>query len=203
MLKVGLTGGLASGKTFVAQTLEQLGCHVAQADRMGHEVLRRGGEAYDDVIREFGEDILTADKEIDRKALGRLVFSDPALLQRLNALVHPHVFRRQQEFFSQVEARDAKGIAVVEAAIMIETGSYKRYDRLVVAVCPPELQLRRCMERDGVSEEEARQRLSRQMPLEEKRPYADFIIDTSGSKDDTTNQVRKVHQQLLVEAAQS
>ncbi len=200
MLKVGLTGGLASGKTFVARLLEDLGCHVIQADRLGHEVLRRGGEAYDGVIREFGAEILAPDGEVDRKALGKIVFSDPARLATLNSLVHPHVFQRQQEFFDQVARSDAHGIAVVEAAIMIETGSCKRYDRLVLTVCPPEVQIRRFMERDGATEEEARHRLERQMPLEEKRKFADYVIDTSGAKEETARQVRAVYQRLRAEA---
>jgi dephospho-CoA kinase len=201
MLKVGLTGGLASGKTHVARLLENLGCHVVQADRLGHEVLRRGGEAYDDVLREFGPHILSPDGEVDRKALGKIVFANPARLATLNSLVHPHVFRRQQEFFERVERNDAHGIAVVEAAIMIESGSHKRYDRLLLTVCPPEMQIRRFMERDGATEEEARRRLERQMPLEEKREFADYVIDTSGTKEETERQVREVLDALKAEAA--
>jgi dephospho-CoA kinase len=200
MLKVGLTGGLASGKTFVAGQLAELGCHVIQADRLGHEVLRRGGEAYDAVIREFGRGILAPDGEIDRKALGKLVFADPARLEALNSLVHPPVFRRQQEFFDQVERQDPLAIAVVEAAIMIESGSHKRYDRLIVAFCPPQMQLRRFMERDGASEEEAKRRLERQLPLAEKRKFADYLIDTSGTKEETARQVLEVYKQLRAEA---
>jgi dephospho-CoA kinase len=200
MLKVGLTGGLASGKTFVGEQLAALGCHVIQADRLGHEVLRRGGEAYDGVIREFGRGILAPDGEIDRKALGKLVFADPARLEALNSLVHPPVFRRQQEFFDQVERQDPRAIAVVEAAIMIESGSYKRYDRLIVAFCPRQMQLRRFMERDGASEEEAKRRLERQLPLEEKCKFADYLIDTSGTKEETARQVLEVYKQLRAEA---
>jgi dephospho-CoA kinase len=191
---------LASGKTFVAGQLTELGCHVIQADRLGHEVLRRGGEAYDGVIREFGRAILAPDGEIDRKALGKLVFADPARLEVLNSLVHPPVFRRQQEFFDQVERQDPLAIAVVEAAIMIESGSYKHYDRLIVAFCPPEMQLHRFMERDGASEEEGKRRLERQLPLEEKRKFADYQIDTSGTKEETARQVVEVYRQLRAEA---
>jgi dephospho-CoA kinase len=200
MLKVGLTGGLASGKTYVARLLQDLGCHVVQADRLGHEVLRRGGEAYDDVVRAFGPHILTPDGEVNRKVLGRIVFADAARLETLNALVHPHVFRRQQEFFEQVERNDPRGIALVEAAIMIESGSHKSYDRLVLTVCPREMQILRFMERDGATEEEALRRLDRQMPLEEKRKFADFVIDTSGTKEETERQAREVYDSLRAEA---
>ena len=200
MLKVGLTGGLATGKSYVSARLAKLGCHVIQADKLGHEVLRRGGEAYEDVLAEFGEGILGDDGEIDRKALGAIVFSDPAKLAKLNSLVHPCVFARQEAFFATVERDDPHGIAVVEAAIMIESGSYKRYDRLVVTVCPPETQVRRFVERGG-TEEEARDRLARQMSIDEKRAFADFIIDTSGTFAETDEQVRGVYETLKLQAA--
>jgi dephospho-CoA kinase len=200
MLKVGLTGGLASGKTFVAALLEQHGCHVIHADRLGHEALLPNGEAYPAVVEEFGCDILQADGHIDRKILGRLVFSDPERLEVLNALVHPHVFRRQEEFFARVAAVDPNGIAVVEAAIMIEAGSYKRYDRLIVTWCTPEQQIQRFVEREGSTEAEARARLDRQMPLEAKRKFADYVIDTSGTKSETERQVGEVYRKLSEEA---
>lgn len=196
MLKVGLTGGLASGKSFVAGVLEGLGCRVAYADRMGHEILEPDGEAYSDVIREFGSSIVSADGSIDRKKLGALVFADKSRLGELNALIHPHVFRRQEAFFDEAARADPHAVAVIEAAIMIETGSYKRYDKLILAACPAEVQIERYMTREGASEAEARARLDRQMPLDEKRKYADYIIDTSGTKDDTERQVRKVYAQL-------
>jgi dephospho-CoA kinase len=201
MLKVGLTGGLASGKTHVARVLAELGCHVIHADAIGHEALKRGGEAYNEVIRNFGREILGANGEIDRKALAGLVFADPEKLKILNSLVHPYVFRRQQEFFEEVAAKDLGGIAVVEAAIMIEAGSYEKYDRLILAVCPPEMQIKRFRDRENATEEQARARLANQMPLEEKRKYADYVIDTSGSYAETERQVRKVYEQMRREAS--
>jgi dephospho-CoA kinase len=197
MLKVGLTGGLASGKTFVASLLEKHSCHVIHADRIGHDVLLPDGEAYTGVVREFGCDILQPDGRIDRKILGKLVFSDPKRLETLNSLVHPHVFRREEEFFARIAAEDPAGIAVVEAAIMIEVGSYKRYDRLIVAWCTPEQQIARFREREGADEAEARARLERQMPLDAKRKFADYVIDTSGTKEDTARQVEQVYEKLL------
>jgi dephospho-CoA kinase len=201
MLKVGLTGGLASGKTYVAKLLENQGCHVIRADELGHEVLLPQGEAYPAVIQEFGCDILGPDGHIDRKLLGKLVFSDPSRLETLNGLVHPHVFRRQEEFFERVAAEDPSGIAIVEAAIMIEVGSYKRYDRLLVTYCSPEQQIERFREREGASEAEARARLDRQMPLDAKRKFAHYVIDTSGTKSETARQVEEVYQKLRGEAA--
>jgi dephospho-CoA kinase len=195
MLKVGLTGGLATGKSYVSARLEKLGCHVIQADRLGHDVLRRGGEAFEDVLAEFGAGILGDDGEIDRKVLGAIVFPAPEKLAKLNALVHPHVFQRQQEFFQQVLRADPDGIAVVEAAIMIESGSHTGYDRLILVVCPEDLQIRRFVERGG-TEAEARDRLARQLPLDEKRKFADFVIDTSGTFEETEKQVRDVYEHL-------
>jgi dephospho-CoA kinase len=191
---------LASGKTFVAGLLEQHGCHVIHADRLGHDVLLPDGEAYAAVVEEFGGDILQADGHIDRGALGRLVFSEPERLELLNSLVHPHVFRRQDEFFARVIAEDPAGIAVVEAAIMIEAGSYKRYDRLLVTYCAPEQQIQRFLERDGATEAEARARLESQMPLDAKRKFADYVIDTSGTKQDTARRVAEVYRKLREEA---
>jgi dephospho-CoA kinase len=200
MLKVGLTGGLASGKTFVAELLEQHGCHVIYADRLGHEVLLPSGEAYAAVVKEFGREILQADGHINRKALAGLVFSSPERLEALNSLVHPHVFRRQDEFFARVAAEDPTGIAVVEAAIMIEAGSHKRYDRLLVTYCTPEQQIQRFLKRHGVTEAEARARIERQMPLDAKRKFADYVIDTSGTKQDSARRVDEVYQKLREES---
>jgi dephospho-CoA kinase len=196
MLKVGLTGGLATGKTHVAGILVQLGCHVLSADQLGHEVLLPGGEAYEDVVREFGPLILGRDGRIDRRSLATQVFEHSERLQHLNLLVHPHVIRREELWLEQIRIAHPGAIAVVEAAILIETGSYKRFDRLILTVCSPELQLRRHMERGSESEAETRARLARQMPLEAKRRYADYVIDTSGSREDTDRQVREVFRQL-------
>ena len=201
MLKAGLTGGLASGKTFVAAELEKLGCHTISADRLGHEVLMRDGEAYDEVVRQFGSAIVGTSGEIDRKALGGIVFADPERLKVLNALVHPHVFRRQETLLEQIREKDPGAVVVSEAAIMIESGSYKRYDCLIVTVCPPELQIERYCKREGASEADARARLARQMPLEEKRKYADYVIDTSGTKGETARQVGELYRRLKQEAA--
>ena len=203
MLKVGLTGGLASGKSFVANCFARWGAHVQHADKVGHAVLEPGGEAYADVVRRFGDGILRADGTIDRKALGAIVFADPEKLALLNALVHPHVFARQRAFFQDVERKDPGGIVVVEAAIMVETGSYKNYDRLVLAVCPPEVQIARFLQRAGATEEAARVRMARQLPLAEKVPLADYLIDTSGTKDDTVSRARAVWEKLKEEAAAS
>lgn len=196
MLKVGLTGGLACGKTFVGEALESYGCLLIQADRLGHEVLEPDGEAYHEVVREFGPEILDAEGRIDRRRLAGLVFGSPSRLERLNSLVHPPVVRREEELTAAFFARNPQGIAVVEAAILIETGSWRRFDRIILVVCEEEQQLERALRRDGSAAADVRARISRQMPLEEKRKFADFVIDTSGAKEETLRQTRAVWEAL-------
>lgn len=196
MIRAGLTGGLGSGKSYVGRVLEDLGCHVVRADDLGHQALKPDGEAYESVVKEFGREILDSSGLIDRKRLAALVFRDPERLQTLNKLVHPIVIRKEEIFLAEAARRDPNGIGVVEAAILIETGSYRRFDRLILAVCTPEQQIDRAMHRDGASLEEAQARLKRQMSLEEKRPYANYIIDTSGSKEHTAEQTRMVFADL-------
>ena len=201
MLRVGLTGGLASGKTFVGKTLAALGCHVIRNDEMGHAVMEPGGEAYDAIVAEFGGEfgveIVKEDKTIDRRKLAGLVFHDPERLAKLNALVHPPVRARTQAALEAFEKADPDGIAVVEAAILVETGSYRDYAKLIVAICGEEQQIERAMARDGLTREEVVNRLSRQMPLAEKIRYADFVIDTSGAKENTIAQTKAVYQSLI------
>ncbi|MBZ5723642.1 MAG: dephospho-CoA kinase [Acidobacteriia bacterium] len=196
MLRVGLTGGLACGKTFVGESLESLGCLLIQADELGHEVLAPGGEAHEAVLGEFGTEILDPGGRIDRAALAARVFGSSERLARLNALVHPPVLRREEELIAAFALRQPRGIAVVEAAILIETGSYKRFDRIILVACTEEQQVERALRRGGALPSDVRARLSRQMPLAEKRKFAHFVIDTSGEKQDTLRQTRAVYQAL-------
>lgn len=197
MLRVGLTGGLASGKSFVGRALADLGCLLIQADELGHQVLQPGGEAYGDVIREFGLGIVSADGTIDRRKLGELVFHDGERLRKLNALVHPPVWARERKLMDDFAAAHPHGIAVVEAAILVETGSYRDYAKLIVAVCGEEQQIERAMSRDGLTREQVLDRIRRQMPLAEKIKYADYVIDTSGAKEATLAQTRTVYLALV------
>jgi dephospho-CoA kinase len=196
MLKVGLTGGIASGKSFVGEALAGYGCLLVHADELGHAALAAGGEAYEPVVQEFGREILTSEGVIDRRALASRVFADPARLAQLNALVHPVVFRREDELIAAFAAQHPDAIAVVEAAILIETGSYSRFDKLILVTCTEEQQVERALRREGAQECDIRARISRQMPLAEKRKYADFVIDTSGEKEDTLRQTRAVYDAL-------
>jgi len=197
MLRVGLTGGLASGKSFVGRALAELGCLVIQADELGHRVLEPGGEAYDAVIREFGLGIVRVDGTIDRPKLAALVFHDSQRLAALNALVHPPVWVRERRLMDEHAAAHPRGVAVVEAAILVETGSYRDYAKLIVAVCGEAQQIERAISRDGMTREQVLDRLSRQMPLAEKIKYADYVIDTSGAKESTLAQTRALYQALL------
>ncbi len=199
MLRVGLTGGLATGKSFVGAVLEELGCRVLKADELGHAVLEPGGEAYAPVIESFGREILDDAGRIDRKRLAAIVFNDAGKLQLLNSFVHPAVVEREDAWMQQVEDADPSAIAVVEAAILIETGSYRRFHKLVLALCSEAQQIERAMARDGTPRELVIERLRRQMPLEEKRKFADYVIDTSGTTDDTIEQARRLHENLRSE----
>ncbi len=196
MLRVGLTGGLASGKTFVGKALSDLGCRLIQADELGHDVLLPGREAYDAVVNEFGNEILDQDHVIDRRKLGSVVFQDPDRLAKLSSIVHPAVIRREQDMTAQIAASDPHAIVVVEAAILVETGSHLKFDRVIVVVCTPEQQMERAMQRDAYSKEEVMERLSRQLPLEEKKRVAHYVIDTSGTKESTLEQTRAVYESL-------
>ena len=200
MLRVGLTGGLASGKTFVGRALvdlgPELGCILIKADELGRQVQEPGGEAYDDIVREFGREILNADGSINRRNLAAVAFHEPERLKVLNALVHPRVRDLRHKLEDQFAAAHPHGIAVTEAAILIETGSYREFDRMIVAVCPPELQVERAMARDHLTREEALDRMRQQMPLDQKVKFADYVIDTSGPKEATLAQTRSVYESL-------
>ncbi len=205
MITIGLTGGYATGKSFVAAELERLGCYVIYADQLGHRALEPDSEAYAPTVRAFGREILLSDGRIDRKKLGALVFGSPAMLEKLTGFVHPAVFRLEEQMLASFRQEDPKGIAVIEAAILIETGRYKIFDRLIVTVCDEDTQIARGAKRDGLSADEIRARMSKQIPAEKKKQYADYVVDTSGEKEETIQQVRAVylHLKSLTEAEQT
>lgn len=196
MLRVGLTGGLASGKSFVGHALAELGCYLIEADELGHEVMLPGAEAYDAIVREFGPGILDPDGQIDRRKLSALVWDQPERLEKLNTLIHPPVRARQERRMAEIAQADPHAIAVVAAAILVETGSYRSFDKLIVVTCTAEQQMERALRRGSYSREEILARLSRQLPLQEKLRVADYVIDTSGSKESTLEQVRIVYESL-------
>jgi dephospho-CoA kinase len=196
MLKVGLTGSIAVGKSFVVSVMRESGCHVLDADQTAREVVAKGTDGLAEVVEHFGTGILSPRGELDRKRLGDIVFADEAKRQLLNSIVHPRVFAAQDSWLRAVELNDPDAVAVVDAALMIESGGYRRFDRLIVVWCKPEIQLTRLLARDALSEADARRRIDAQMPQEEKKRFADDLIDTSAGFDDTRRQTQALVQRL-------
>ncbi len=198
MLHVGLTGNIASGKSTAARIFAELGAHVIDADRVVHDLLRAGTQTHRKIADTFGRQILDANGEIDRRTLGRIVFSDADKRSRLNALTHPDVKAAILQRIADLEQSVVRGIVIVDAALMIETGGYRMYHCLIVVTCSPELQIERIMGRDGLMEAEARARMQSQMPPAEKVKLADYVIDTSGTLRQTHDQVVAIYGKLVV-----
>ena len=197
MLRVGLTGSIAVGKSFVCDVFRELGCHVLDADKTARDVVKKGTPGLAQIVSEFGDEILTTDGELDRPKMASIVFADEKMRVLLNSIVHPLVFEAQKEWLDAREAEDPNGIAIVDAALMIESGGYRRFEKLIVVWCEPDIQFERLIKRDGLSEADARKRIASQMPQEEKKRFADFLIDTSDGFDATRVQCRHVHSKLL------
>jgi dephospho-CoA kinase len=188
MRKIGLTGGIASGKSTVAAMLRELGFDVIFADEISRRLLDPGQAAYEETVREFGREIVRPDGTLDRKKIAAIVFADRGKLDRLNAIIHPRVETRILEQFREWEREGNRSIAFVEAALLVEAGYMKNLDGLVVTWCRPEQQVERLVAR-GMTDEEARTRIGAQMPVEEKLKLADHKIDCSGTIEETRRQV--------------
>ena len=200
MLRYGLTGGIASGKSAVAALLREMGFPVLDADPIAHKLMEPGQPAHDEVLLEFGADLAGADGRIDRAKLGAIVFADPAKLAKLNAILHPRV---EQILLNQYEEWERSGVrdaAFVEAALLVESGFVSHLDGLIVAWCEPEQQLERLKAR-GMSEVDAKRRILAQLPLEEKLLRATYSIDCSGTMESTRAQVRALAANLRKSAA--
>ena len=195
MLRYGLTGGIASGKSTVAAMLRELGFPVLEADSIAHQVIEPGQRAYAEVIAKFGEEILDAHRHINRSRLGAIVFNDREKLNQLNGIVHPRVEEEVIKRFTELESAGKYKAAFLEAALIFEANFHKRLDGVVVAWCLPEQQLVRLIER-GLSELEARKRIALQMPVREKLALASDEIDCSGSLDETRRQVHELATKL-------
>jgi|SRR5947209_7424495 len=196
MLRVGLTGSIGVGKSFVSSVFTELGCHVLDADRTARDVVAPGAPGLSAVVEAFGDEILQSDGTLDRARLGAIVFEDEKKRLLLNSILHPFIIAAQDEQLRDWESEDARGIAIVDAALMIESGGYKRFDKLIVVHCSPEVQLERLIARNRISREEAERRIRAQMPQSEKKLYADFLIDTSNGFDDTRHQTEEVYEKL-------
>jgi dephospho-CoA kinase len=187
-LIAGLTGGLACGKSFVASEFARLGCRVVEADALGHAVLAPGGEAHEAVVKAFG----TA----DRARLASVVFQDPEAMAQLNAIVHPAVRRLARQQFQEIARADPHAVIIYAAAILVETGGYREVDKLIVVACTREQQMARAMERPKATEADVLARLDRQWPLQKKLPYADYVIDTGGTREETLDRTKIVFEEL-------
>jgi dephospho-CoA kinase len=196
MLNVGLTGSIAVGKTFVCDVFRELGCHVLDADQTAREVVRPGTHGLQQIAVAFGTDILQPGGELDRSKLGSIVFADEEKRLLLNSIVHPLVFEAQDKWLRERAAEDPDGIAIIDAALMIESGGYKRFDSLIVVWCEPAIQLQRLMLREKLTEPDAVMRIAAQMPQDEKKRFADYLIDTSNGFDDARRQAIDVYGQL-------
>ena len=207
MLRVGLTGGIASGKSVVGEVFVKLGALLIRADDIAHDLMQPGQAVYDEVLRRFGQEILNPDGSVNRPQLASLAFGTPGGAPRvseLNAIVHPAVIKREDEWMEEV-GRDPGAIAIVEAALILEAGAADRFDHLVVVTCRPEQRIQRFAARLRISEDAARAEVTRRMAAQiaddEKSKAADFVIDNSGALDATEEQVRRVFATLKAETS--
>jgi len=200
-LLVGLTGGIATGKSTVSALLRELGAEIIDADILAREVVEPGEPALAEIAAEFGPGVLDAAGRLDRKALGAVVFADPERRRKLEAFTHPRIRDRFQRRLEELTARGFGGLVIFDAAVMIESGNYRNMDRLVVVVADEPTQIARLMARDGIGRDEAVRKIRAQMPLAEKAKLADYVIDNSGTPAVTAERVRAVYQALLADAA--
>ena len=198
-LLVGLTGGIATGKSTVAKMLRELGCVIIDADVLAREVVEPGEPAYEDIVAEFGSDVTQADGSLDRKRLGAIVFADAARRKRLEAMTHPRIRERFARRLQELTEQGFAGLVFFDAAVMIESGNYRNMDRLVVVATDEATQRERLQGRDGIGADEAARRMASQMPVTEKAKLADHVIDNAGDRTATERQVRRVHEALLAE----
>lgn len=202
VLDVGLTGGIACGKSLVLSIFKAVGCLTLDADAVYHDLIKSGKPLYDKLVKQFGKTILDADGEIDRRSLGKIVFGDSQMREKLNNIAHPDVVNEQErikkEFRKKLKKQNIdEAVIITDAALMIEAGTYKRYDKLVVVTCSPEIQIRRLMERSNIDEEEAQRRIASQMPLEEKAALADYVIENNAGPEQLIRRVEEIHHLLL------
>ena len=202
MLRVGLTGSIGVGKSFVTSVLAELGCHVLDADDTAREVVAPGSAGLKDVVAEFGTEILQNNGTLDRSKLGTLVFENAEKRAVLNSILHPFIIAQQDQHLRNWETKNPDGIAIVDAALMIESGGYKRFDKVIVVHCRPEVQVERLMARNNLNRDDAVRRISAQMSQEEKKKFADYLIDTSDGFESTRGRTEEVYGALVKEMNQ-
>lgn len=199
VLRVGLTGGIATGKSEVGAVFREEGAFVVDADSLGHALMEPGTPGYEEILRDLGGDILTAEGRIDRQKLGAVVFQDPGARLRLERILHPKILAEERRLIQEYGLKSPGGIAVTQAALLVEAGVHKTYDRLVVTHCPSEIQVRRLKARDGIDEREAMDRIRAQGDPVSKIGQADYVIDTSGDLEETREKAREVYFSLCLE----
>jgi len=199
MLTVALTGGIASGKSIVADVLRKRGCYIHRSDETAREIMTPDGPAWKKIVSRYSPDILNSDRTIDRAKLGRLIFNDAGEREFVNRLIHPLVMSRIKETIARLAKEGRVKIFVSEAALTIEAGYAEFYDKVVVAYCPEDVQIQRLVERDGISREEALKKIRAQMPAEEKLDFADYVIHTAGTTDETIAQAEDLYEELLLD----
>lgn len=199
MLLVALTGGIATGKSIVAQVLGQLGCYIHESDTLAHNLQAPGTPAWKALVSHFGESILNPDKTVNRRILGAIIFSDKKERAFLDNLIHPLVLKKKRELIKTVETEGSHKIFVSVAALTIEAGYAEFFDKIIVVHCDEEIQLKRLMERDAISRDEASKKIASQMPADEKIKHADYTIDTSGSLRQTLDQAEQVYRNLMID----
>jgi dephospho-CoA kinase len=202
VLKIGLTGGIATGKSSVGRMFAELGVHTIDADEIAHDLMRPGEKVYEEVVRRFGPEILNSDKTVDRARLAELAFDQKRpRIYELNSLVHPGVIERYQQWMEDIRRREPDAIAMLEAALLLEAGLRRSFDRVIVVSCKPQQRIERWEKRLKVDAETARREVTRRMmaqaPDEAKIQAADFVVDNSGSVEDTRKQVKKIHEALV------
>lgn len=197
MLRVGLTGGLASGKSTVAALFRKLGAQHVDADAIARDLVERGGRGYEPVVARFGKGVVGPDGSIDRKALAAIVFRSTSAREDLNGILHPLI---REEIAQRIGDGAGSRVVLVDAALLVETGMHRGYDALIVVACSPETQIARAVARGGLTVEEAAARIAAQAPLDVKKAQADFVIDTDGTLAETQRQVREVWRELMSRA---
>jgi dephospho-CoA kinase len=205
MLKIGLTGGIASGKSLVSRMFVDLGAHCIDADEIAHELMRPGEAVYDEVVQKFGNEILNPDQSVNRAKVAELAFDKrrPRIYE-LNRIMHPEVIKRYESWMEEIRRREPEAIAILEAALVLEAGLRRRFDRIVVVTCKPQQRIERWAQRFNLDPETAKTEVTRRMmaqaPDEAKIQAADYVIDNSGSVEATRNQVERVYETLLPQA---
>lgn len=199
LLTAALTGGIATGKSVVAMVFSELGCYIFHADQEAHCLMEPGKAAYKKIARHFGKSILNEDKTINRLKLGKIIFSDKKQRQFLNSLIHPMVHKHRRQLINKLEKEKKYNIFISEAALTIEAGFADFFDKIIVVFCGKNIQMRRLMERDAISEPEAREKINSQKSLEDEKKYADYLIDTSNDISSTVEQAEKIYRSLYMD----